>query len=252
MNYLEKCTRPDIAYAVHQCARFSTDPRFEHGQAVKWLGRYLYGTRDKGMILKPSGDLLEVYVDSDFAGNWDPEIADTDSSTARSRSAFVLNYCGCPIAWASKLQTEIALSGTESEYYSLSSALRVVIPIMNILQEMKLLGFDIKSTTPRIHCRVFEDNAGALEMAKVHKQRPRTKHMNVKLHHFRSYVNSGAISIHKVPTLDNQSDCLTKSLPLPLFRKHRKAILGWDVGGERECKNNEDDVDGDVKHTHPT
>ena len=252
MNYLEKCTRPDIAYAVHQCARFSTDPRFEHGQAVKWLGRYLYGTRDKGMILKPSGDLLEVYVDSDFAGNWDPEIADTDSSTARSRSAFVLNYCGCPIAWASKLQTEIALSSTESEYCSLSSALRVVIPIMNILQEMKLLGFDIKSTTPRIHCRVFEDNAGALEMAKVHKQRPRTKHMNVKLHHFRSYVNSGAISIHKVPTLDNQSDCLTKSLPLPLFRKHRKAILGWDVGGERECKNNEDDVDGDVKHTHPT
>ena len=76
---------------------------------------------------------------------------------------------------------------------------------MNILQEMKLLGFDIKSTTPRIHCRVFEDNAGALEMAKVHKQRPRTKHMHVKLHHFRSYVNSGAISIHKVPTLDNHN-----------------------------------------------
>jgi hypothetical protein len=23
LNYLEKCTRPDIAYAVHRCARFS-------------------------------------------------------------------------------------------------------------------------------------------------------------------------------------------------------------------------------------
>ena len=50
LNYLEKSTRPDIAYAVHQCARFSIDPRYEHGQAIKWLGRYLYGTRDKGIV----------------------------------------------------------------------------------------------------------------------------------------------------------------------------------------------------------
>jgi len=39
LNYLEKCSRPDIAYATHQCARFSSDPRKEHGEAVKWLGR---------------------------------------------------------------------------------------------------------------------------------------------------------------------------------------------------------------------
>jgi len=39
LNYLEKCSRPDIAYATHQCARFSSDPRKEHGEAVNWLGR---------------------------------------------------------------------------------------------------------------------------------------------------------------------------------------------------------------------
>ena len=53
MLYLEKSTRPDIAYAVHQCARFASDPKEEHGKAVKWLGRYLLGTREQGMILKP-------------------------------------------------------------------------------------------------------------------------------------------------------------------------------------------------------
>jgi len=27
LNYLEKSTRPDISYAMHQCARFSASPR---------------------------------------------------------------------------------------------------------------------------------------------------------------------------------------------------------------------------------
>jgi Reverse transcriptase (RNA-dependent DNA polymerase) len=179
LNYLEKSTRPDIAYAVHQCARFTTDPRYEHGQAVKWLGRYLYGTRDKGIIFKPTPQQsLHLYVDSDWSGLWDKSIAATDSNTARSRHGFILEYCGCPVIWASQLQTEIALSSTEAEYIGLSKALRETIPIMIILQEMKELKYNFGLTQPKIHCRVFEDNSGALEMAKVHKFRPRTKHIN--------------------------------------------------------------------------
>jgi hypothetical protein len=37
LNYLEKATRSDIAYAVLQCARFVSDPKIEHGDAVRWL-----------------------------------------------------------------------------------------------------------------------------------------------------------------------------------------------------------------------
>ena len=44
LNFLEKSTRPDIAYAVHQCARFSADPKQSHADAVKCIGRYLKGT----------------------------------------------------------------------------------------------------------------------------------------------------------------------------------------------------------------
>ena len=73
LNYLEKSTRPDISYAVHQCARFSSDPKQQHGDAIKWLCRYLAGTKDKGLILKPDNSAsFQVYVDSDFAGNWIP------------------------------------------------------------------------------------------------------------------------------------------------------------------------------------
>jgi len=35
---------------------------------------------------------------------------------------------------------------------------------------------------------VFEDNAGAVEITNVHKVRPRTKHLNIKYHHFREKV----------------------------------------------------------------
>jgi Reverse transcriptase (RNA-dependent DNA polymerase) len=94
MLYLEKCTRPDLAYAVHQCARFSANPKFEHGQAIKWLGRYLYETRDKGMIFKPDESGLELYVDSDWAGNWDRTTAVHDPDTAQSRHGYVLKYAG--------------------------------------------------------------------------------------------------------------------------------------------------------------
>ena len=34
LNYLQASTRPDIAMAVHQCARFSQDPKITHERAI--------------------------------------------------------------------------------------------------------------------------------------------------------------------------------------------------------------------------
>ena len=84
LNYLERGSRPDISYAVHQCARFVESPKVEHAQAVRWIGRYLLGTRDKGMIFKPNNESFQVYADADFAGGWDKEIAQYGTDTARS------------------------------------------------------------------------------------------------------------------------------------------------------------------------
>ena len=83
--------------------------------------------------------------------------------------------------WTSKLQTEIALSTVEAEYIALSQSLREVICMMQMAEEMKareipLFG-DAQTT---IMCNAFEDNTGALELAKVPKMRPRTKHINIK------------------------------------------------------------------------
>ena len=76
-------------------------------------------------------------------------------------------YAGCPVLWASKMQTEVTLSTTEAEYVALSGALKQTIWLMNIIREMKEQGFNATATHPKIHCKAFEDNSGALMIAKT-------------------------------------------------------------------------------------
>ena len=131
---------------------------------------------------------LEVYADADFSGNWYKPTAADDASTAKSRSGYLVLYAGCPIIWSSRLQTQVALSTTEAEYISLSQSLREVIPIINLLKELQEKNIHTVSSVPTVFCKAFEDNSGALEIAKTPKMRPRTKHLNLVYHHFREHV----------------------------------------------------------------
>ena len=227
LNFLEKSTRGDISYPVHQCARFCSDPRAAHGEADKRIGRYLMGTRDKGIIIDPTQDSFECFVDADFCGNWDPDTAQDDPGTAKSRTGYVIKYAGCPIVWQSKLQTEVSLSTTEAEYIALSTALRDVTSLMYLLEEAKVQGIPNIATIAKVHCKLFEDNSGALELARVPKMRPRTKHLNIKYHHFREHVRQGLVTIHPISTEEQQADIYTKPLAQGPFEKFRKAIFGW-------------------------
>ena len=133
-KYLERGTKSDISFITHQCARFTTASKVEHAKALRWLGQYLKGTRYKGLIVRPSNAReLEVFVDVDFAGNWDKNEA-WDRDTARSQHGYILSYHGCPIIWKSQMQTDIALSSTDSEYTGLSYTLREAIPMIKLLK----------------------------------------------------------------------------------------------------------------------
>jgi hypothetical protein len=75
--------------------------------------------------------------------------------------------------WKSQLQTGIALSSTEGDHAGSLRALRGAVRMMELLEEMKQLNFPVQSATPTVHCKMFEDNSGALVIASVHKFRPR-------------------------------------------------------------------------------
>ena len=168
-----------------------------------------------------------MFVDASFAGNWDKQDALTgDRDTARSRHGYIILYYGCPLIWKSQLQTEIALSSTESEYTGLSYALREAIPLMTLLEELKTHGFPVDQTKASVQCKVFEDNSGAIEIATNHKWRPRTKHLNCRLHHFWSHVPHN-ISIQHIPTDKQPADILTKAVDQTTLSRHRSWLMGW-------------------------
>ena len=121
--FLTNNTRPDIAFAVHQCAGFSANPKRYHEEAVKHVCQYLYLTHDHGLICKPKPDgKLNAYCDSDFAGMWHKNTSHLCESIL-SCTEYVVMFCRCPILWASKLQTEIMLSSTEAEFMALSACM---------------------------------------------------------------------------------------------------------------------------------
>jgi hypothetical protein len=141
LNFLAQNTRLDISMAIHMCAWFVTNPNRIHQDAVKHLCWYLYYTQTHGLILRPEGDnRLDAYVDSNFAGQWSRKTCQLRNS-AVSCTGYVIIYCGCPIHWVSKLQSEIALSTTEAEYRALSMCLRDLLVPMRIMQSKLSKGF---------------------------------------------------------------------------------------------------------------
>jgi len=199
LTYLSVSSRPDIAYAVHQCARFSTCPRWCYELAVRCIIHYLKGTANKGYFLNPQEQkTLDCYVDVDFAGNWSP-ITSHEPSSVKSRSGYVILFANCPLLWASKLQTEIALSTTEAESIALSQAMRDLIPLCTLLQEIvSFANVTIGESTT--YSTVFEDNKSCVDLIKSPKMNTRTRHIAIKYHHFQEHVRVGNIKIQWIDT----------------------------------------------------
>ena len=97
--YLSTGTRPDIAFAVGNVARFSSSFTKRHLTGVKRILRYLKGTSDLGLYYSSSmvGDLIG-YSDSNWAGDLDDR---------KSVSGYVFKLCGAPISGRSKKQTSV-------------------------------------------------------------------------------------------------------------------------------------------------
>jgi hypothetical protein len=98
---------------------------------------------------------------------------------------------------------------------------------MDLLEEAKTMGVPIQLGAPVIHCKTFEDNSGALQLVQLPKMRPRTRHINVKYHHFCEYVAQGKVIIQHAASKDQLGNALTKNLPRELFVLLRRRYMGW-------------------------
>ena len=176
--------------------------------------------------MRPDGtNELNCFVDADFAGTFTHETAH-DKTSVLSRTGYTINFSGCPILCVGKMQTEIALSTTEAEYIALSQSMRDLIPLRGILKELSGL-LNVNNITPITHSSAFEDNNGALELAREPKYRPRTKHIAKKYQHFREHVKNKTIRVIAINTKEQIADIFTKPVEKATFEYLRFKLMGW-------------------------
>ncbi|KAK1691795.1 hypothetical protein QYE76_008492, partial [Lolium multiflorum] len=200
--YAMLCTRPDIAHAVSLTSRYQSDPGMEHWTAVKNILKYLKRTKD--MFLCYGGD-QELVVNTD--ANTDPD----DSLTTR---LVILNG----VSWASSKQCTVAKSSTESEYIAASEASSEAVWMKRFIVE---LGVVPSALDPLI---IYCDNMGAIANAQEPRSHKRLKHIKLRYHSIREYIEDGEVKICKVHTDLNVADPLTKALPRAKHDQHQNAM----------------------------
>ena len=76
---------------------------------------------------------------------------------------------------------------------------------MTMIEEINEV-FPLLISEPSFFCKVHEENQSCIKMATGNKSSPRTKHIALKYHHFRSHVKYGRVDIHYKPTGEQLAD----------------------------------------------
>ena len=122
----------------------------------------------------------------------------------------------CAVSWRSRGQKGVTLSSTEAEYVAVSE---VATEILYIAKMLEFLDTDVQY--PII---VNVDNIGAIYLATTAKTGSRTKHVDVRYHFVREYIEKGILKVVFVRSAENVADVMTKNLGRELFEKHVKMI----------------------------
>ena len=150
---------------------------------------------------------LRGFSDSDWAGEKDG---------SRSTSGYVWMLSGGPVSWKSRLQPIVALSSTEAEYITVTTAAQEGIWLRRVMAE---LGFEQVGATD-----LAVNNEGAIALSENPQAHPRTKHIRLRYHFIQQYVQEGVIKPHYVSTHDNIADIFMKNLPKDKFLELRRTM----------------------------
>ena len=203
--YLSTRTRPDIAYAVGNTARFCAKPTKCHWTAVKRILRYLNGTLHLGLLYGCDEKMnLLGYSDADWAG---------DINDRKSTSGYIFLISKAAVSWRSRKQSCVALSTAEAEYMALASAIQEAVSMRHLVSVLN--GNENGLTKPTL---IFEDNQSAICMAKNQKYHGRSKHIDIKFHFVREQVAAGSVDLKYCRSEDMIADILTKGLCGPQFK----------------------------------
>jgi hypothetical protein len=195
--YVQIGTRPDIAFAVARLAQYASNPSPQHLKLAQYVLGYLVGTKDMCIRFDgASGDGLHGYSDSSLGDQTDDR---------HSTSGFVFLLADGAIGWSSRKQKTVAQNTTEAEYMAMTDAANQAAWYKSFLEE---LGYTVDEPIP-----LHGDNKGAIDLALNPVTGRRSKHIEIKHHVIREYVERSTIALIRTPTAEMLADGFTKPLP---------------------------------------
>ena len=199
--YLMTATRPDLSFAVSLLSQFMSKPSYIHFKLAENTLRYLKHTMNFSLNFIKSSDRLALcgYADADWANAPDCK--------SISGYCFSLNDNKSMICWKTEKQSTVAHSSCESEYISLSASVSESRWLLKLLKDLNLEEIN-KDTV-----NILVDNQSAIALGKNPVHHKHTKHIDIKYHSIREFIDKGIVNVQYVPSSSNLADPFTKPLP---------------------------------------
>nr|GEU76612.1 retrotransposon protein, putative, Ty1-copia subclass [Tanacetum cinerariifolium] len=186
--YIDRCTRPDVAFAQNITSHFQHNTGECQWTAVKNILKYLRNTKDMFLVYGENPE-AELRVD-----------------------------CYCAVDWKSSKQSTTAMSATEAEYIASSEAAMEAIWIRKFISG---LGIVPKISEP---INMFCEYSATLLIANKPRIQRGARHYHRRYHYVRKCIELSEINLLKVNTDDNLADPFTKALPKGKLTQHARGI----------------------------
>ena len=176
---------------------------------------------DYGLDYKQGdGVSLTCYIDSDWAGS---------AVDRKSTSGCCFSLGSAVVSWFSRKQKSVALSSAEAEYMVASQASCEAIWLRKLL--VGLFGLQLQPTV--IYC----DNQSCIKLSENPVFHDRSKHIEIRYHFIRDYVQKGAIKLQYISTDEQVADILTKALVKGkfIFFRDKLGVVKNTFLVKREC-----------------
>jgi hypothetical protein len=210
--YLVKHSRPDISNATRELSKVADGATEAHWKQLLRAIKYTVTTKNKALRIKPklSDNMfhLEGISDSSFG---------EDKNTRLSVFGYVVYFCGAPVATKSKVGRSVTLSSTEAEYFALSEVAKEILFIKQLLDT---IGVEV-----RLPITVRVDNVGAIFLGNNFSVGQRTKHIDIRTHFVREFIEDDILKIVFIRTDDNDADIFTKNTPDEIYHKHSNKLI---------------------------
>ena len=185
----------NINYSVGVCVIYRANPKESHMTALKRIIKYVKTTTEFDVwYSKDTNDVLVGHFNADWAGNAD------DRKSTSGGCFYVGNNLVC---WMSKKQNSISLSTAKAEYIATGSCCTQLLWMQKLLHDCGIC---------QEHLTIYCYNTSAINIYKNPVQHSRPKHIEIRHHFIREFVEDGILTLEFIHTDDQKADLFTKPL----------------------------------------